>query len=346
MSKKMIQLANFNIVFLKKQKAVVDMSSVDSGEKNSTQGEFNTDNELPLLEYFDTIFMPAITSDVKRTLKNRTKYFFQNIQVVQREDELLLTGKIVKDTVLVVQSVLNNESGELEPSNQKVRSSPYSVFVIFLRSHRMSYVRNQQGSPTLKNFESLVKFCLDTYIKKKNFKIINETKKDKKQELFPKANVNIEGLPADEQKIRDILDKVDRINTLTLKFYPLNGDVDLSPQLNGALKELRKQVVSTNGNLVLNSPKSKHGVAEFIAESEGTFHPVLQVTYPDKTKQKITETEITECHPFEFTSDNINENDLLMETTSMEKLKKVSAENEELYQRNKLKIIPFVKNQR
>ena len=70
MSKKKMCIANFNTVF----------------EKN--------DSEMPMLEYFDTIIMPALLSGHMKKYGD-TKLFFDEISVIEDKDgEYILTGII------------------------------------------------------------------------------------------------------------------------------------------------------------------------------------------------------------------------------------------------------------
>ncbi len=75
------------------------------GLKKVSIANFNTvfllnDEERPLLDYFDTILMPALGSNIVREI-NGDKYFFMNIRVIEEpSSNYILTGLIVKKTVL------------------------------------------------------------------------------------------------------------------------------------------------------------------------------------------------------------------------------------------------------
>lgn len=127
------QVANFNVVF----------------------GE----DEMPMLDYFDKIVYPALTSGVIRSGTD-DDYFLYDVEVIsnKREDAAII-GRIVKRTMLDVLSDLN-ENGVLIEKDEHYTSAPYSTFVIYLRNHRMLYVPNQKGSPTLVNFRTTVAYIL------------------------------------------------------------------------------------------------------------------------------------------------------------------------------------------
>ncbi len=105
MSTKKMCIANFNTVF----------------EKN--------DSEMPMLEYFDSIIMPALLSNyIKKN--GDTKLFFDEIEVIEDKDgEYILTGIVVKDTMLEVKYNYDYQEGRLVDRNGRYQSSPYSLFI-------------------------------------------------------------------------------------------------------------------------------------------------------------------------------------------------------------------------
>lgn len=313
MSNKKMTIANFNVVF-----------GID---------------ENPLLKYFDSIIFPAFNKDFKN-VSGENEYKFLNVQVINaKEDSLALAGIIVKNTVIEIKSKLNQE-GELIDTDEAYPAAPYSLFVIHLRNHRMILVKNQKGSPDLKNFSSTFSKMVVSYIRSEN-----EIRKEKELELLPLPVINIVGIPMRET-IEDALKKLKKINKLTLRFYPLNGDMDFSGLFDGITSDLRKTVGSKKGSLVLNSPTSIDGVIEVIDAAQGTIEPSFDVTYPDKTKGKISNNMISESMEI-----NLDERDdifselqqVIDKTKDVESLNYVSKENERIYNENKCKIIPFVR---
>ena len=85
MSKKKMSVANFNVVFFEK-------------------GE-----EKPMLDYFDTIMMPALLSGRKR-VTNGSTYTLKDVSIVMDETgEYILRGIFIKKTVLEVKSDLDSD---------------------------------------------------------------------------------------------------------------------------------------------------------------------------------------------------------------------------------------------
>lgn len=125
MAKKKISIANFNVVF------------------------FDGKEEKSLLDYFDTIFMPAINQNIVRRSGDST-YRLMEVKIMESEKGYVLTGVLVKQTVLEIKSDLD-ESGNLIEKDEKIPTAPYSTFAIYLKNHRMIYAENQKGSPDLRN---------------------------------------------------------------------------------------------------------------------------------------------------------------------------------------------------
>lgn len=245
-NEKKVSVANFNVVFM-------------------TENE-----ERPLLDFFDIILMPALKSGITRHQGNNT-YLLMDIEVKTDEyDDYVLTGLIVKSTILEVKSMFD-EYGNLVERDDVYPTAPFSTFVIYLKNHRMILVENQKGSPSLDNFRSTVKYMLDTYIARENHRRV-----ECNEEQLPIPLVSIVGIPPKGGMIA-ALKKVEKISTLTLRFYPLNGDGDLelSGIMSGVTKELRRKIGSDRGSLTYRSPKNINGVIEIVEAAEGTLEPIV-----------------------------------------------------------------------
>lgn len=162
MSRKNVQVANFNVIFLEKE------------------------DEAPLLKYFDSIVMPALQSGIRKK-NNDTTYLFTDVEVkTDSKQEYVLTGKIVKKTIIEIKSDLD-ETEHLIEKDERYSAAPFSAFAIYLRNHRMIYVQNQKGSPTIASFGATVKYVFAEYIKKHNENCENE------KEYLPFPVINVVG---------------------------------------------------------------------------------------------------------------------------------------------------------
>lgn len=311
MEQKKITVANFNIVFADDR------------------------NEYPMLDYFDKIVMPALMTDIFWKNGDNT-FLLRNIAVKSDGRGIyVLTGNIIKKTVLEIKSDLNEE-GELVEKDEVHSSAPYSTFVIYLNNHRMILAENQKGSPSIANFRKLVNHLLFRYVKNYN--------KNNKTVKLPEPIVNVVGIPRKEN-IESILKNASKVNKLTLRFYPLNGDGDID--YNGVLgilaKEARSKIGAKTGSLSYNSPTNPEGIIDLVTKSNGTVEPVLVVTGKDKAKTTIKENEIAETRTIEIDGECFdNEKKIISYGENLESIKFESGENEEIYQRNQNKILKYL----
>lgn len=311
MSKKNAQVANFNIVF--------------------------GDKEQPMLDFFDTIIYPAMTSKISKVIDDN-EYMFKNIEIIKnKEDVYVLKGILVKKTILEIKTDLDEE-GELIEKDEKYSAAPYSAFVVNLLNHRMIFMPNQKGSPTILNFRSTLKYVIDAYINMKNKKLNAEQK-------LEYALVNVVGIPS-AKTMDELLDNVKKINSLTLRFYPLNGDIDYTEAFGILTTDMRKDVGCKNGEIIFKSPKSIEGIKKLLEKAAGTINPILQVVTKEGSKAKLKDYELSEKYELDFEEDIDFEAEgiqLMDKMSSIETLTVTNDEHNMIYKRNEEKIIPFVK---
>lgn len=303
---------------------------------------FETSNkELPMLDYFDTIIIPALTCGyIKKS--NDAKFFFDEIKVIEDKDgEYVLTGILIKDTLLEVRHNYDFQEGRLLDKNGKYQSSPYSLFIIYLKNHRMILVRDQKGSPSLSNFRTTIKSAIDVYVRKTNRLLEQENK-----ELLPIPLVNVVGISTGND-INNVLNNVDRVSKLMLRFYPLNGDGDvkMAEVFEGILKT-RRDIKCSTGSISYNSPQRTDKVGDLINNVDGTMEPIVWVRYPGSSvDSKITMDSIIENTEISVAHDDtkMSISQIMAEGKKNKKISDTSEENSVIYRRNKEKIIPFLK---
>lgn len=315
------------------------------GLKKVSIANFNTvfllnDEEHPLLDYFDTILMPALNCNIVREI-NGDKYFFMNVHVTaDLSSNYILTGLIVKKTVLEVKSDID-ENGELIELDDKYPSAPFSTFTIYLKNHRMIYIENQKGSPKLSSFRSTIKYVIDKYVRMRNVELEQFS-----EAQLPIPLVNVVGIPP-RKNIEKELREVSKVTSLTLRFYPLNGDgdIDFSGSFNGLSKDVRRMIDSKNGEITYKSPKNILGIINLLAQTQGTVEPIIRVEYKNKSKRTIRNDEMTETMDINIVGSSLSEemNNILLEAQNIDSLNYISSENERIYERNLGKIIPFKK---
>lgn len=314
---KKVSVANFNIVFLEKD-----------------------DREAPLLEYFDNIIMPALNSNIQKA-SGEDKYIIMNSEIREsRNGEYVLTGYFVKKTVLERYSDLDSD-GKLISLDDRYSAAPFSTFIIYLKNHRMIFIENQKGSPKLSSFRSTVKYILETFVKKHN-----EGLNDSSNEVLPIPLVNVIGIPSRKSMENELKD-VEKISKLTLRFFPLNGDgdVEFSGVFSVLSKEFRKVLGSKTGLVQYNSPQNKQGVIEVLSAVEGTVEPIIEVIDKNNAKKTIRQDRISEHMKMSVSAQNLKEEmeGFIYEGSKLESIDYVSKENQDIYEKSKGKIIPFMK---
>ena len=319
-NEKKVSVANFNVVFM-------------------TENE-----ERPLLDFFDIILMPALKSGITRHQGNNTYLLLDIEEKTDEYDDYVLTGLIVKSTILEVKSMFD-EYGNLVERDDVYPTAPFSTFVIYLKNHRMILVENQKGSPSLDNFRSTVKYMLDTYIARENHRRV-----ECNEEQLPIPLVSIVGIPPKGGMIA-ALKKVEKISTLTLRFYPLNGDGDLelSGIMSGVTKELRRKIGSDRGSLTYRSPKNINGVIEIVEAAEGTLEPIVVAKYPGrKGDSTIKYSEVSDRRKMYIPEGERNNElaNMIKQGKEIDSINYTSEENDKIYLRNQKKIIPFIRNKK
>lgn len=265
------------------------------------------DKEEPLLNWLDEFVLPALTSGMKRVISDRTKIMFEDVKIqMLANGELILAGIIIKDTVLDIYNEYTDNEG-LKDKNDHPKSAPYSVFVIYLKNHRMALVKRQSGSPDLRLFSSTIMDVLKDYRKKEN-----KRRKKNNEFLLPYAIVGIKSLKS-VKDISDALKDVKKITKLTIKMTPSNNEFgdDMNDLLMSLDEEIRKKSESKLLKVTVNSPKSIRGVEKIIKNTNGLAETELEVEYFNnedyeskrKSTGKISDNQMSRAIDVEFSDD-------------------------------------------
>ena len=250
MELKKMYLANFNVTF---------------GSK-----------EEPLLTWLDELVIPAMNSGYKREVSEKLSYLFQNVQVSEYNNELVLEGIIIKDKTVDIYNQLDEKSSLID-TNQHLNTAPYSAFMIFLKNHRMVLVKRQSESPDLRSFSATLINSIKEYRREQN-----KIRKENGETLLPYMICGIKGIKS-EANIEEALKDVKRVRKLTMKILPQNNEVGgLYGIIDGLQNEVRKRSQSKALRVVVTSPESKKGVEDIIKSTEDLVEISMDVEYEDE----------------------------------------------------------------
>lgn len=289
---------------------------------NCLFGENETSKE-PMLNYFEKIVFPAFLQKY-----NHKQFFFHEISIKEYDkDKFYLYGKIIRQTTLEVSSIYNKETQTLEETNYKYEASPYSEFILLLENHRLILCGNQKGSPTISNFQSLMRNSINKIIKDNNK--VCETG----HELPPLYEFEVIELPKTED-IKKNIEKFESISKFSLKIVSLNNDI-LDDNFFEDLQKLKDISGSKSSELNLTNPENKSFISEAIEKSAGLATFTLEAREKKGEKPiKYTNNEFKEklsLYLDEHKSENENEIYAINQAILDPRMSVVSSENKNAY---------------
>ena len=114
--KKTIEFANFNCTF---------------------------DDNTHLLNHLFDIVYPALTSDIEIKVNKDTSYTLDNVHFFNHPQYgYLLIVNYIKITQLDIYSTYDKATRTLKEKDEHHPTSPYSIFIIILKNHRMLFYKN------------------------------------------------------------------------------------------------------------------------------------------------------------------------------------------------------------
>lgn len=200
-----------------------------------------------LLDMLSEVVLPAFfNKELKRSF-SETSYLFYRPEFLDVEDEPVIVGRLVKDTVLEREQLLKD--GELREASGKLPSSPSSLFVLLLGCHRLLFVREHRGSPTMDNFRTtlsaFLKRCHRWFLEAKAKEADRDTGEQLKMRdlvrMFPYPHVDLTPLGSHES-IQSFLQKFKRIDTVTAHLLETNSEIDnegMFRSIRGSQKRMR-----------------------------------------------------------------------------------------------------------
>lgn len=221
---------------------------------------------LNLVDMLSEVVAPAFFDPQLRRAYGETTYLFYKPEFIDIEEETVIAGRLVKDTVLERQQLLVD--GELEDASGTLASSPSSLFVLLLSCHRLLFVREHRGSPSLDNFRTtlsrFLKTCHRAFLTAKAEKIDPETGvKPKMKDLvekYPYPSVDLTPLGSHES-IQSFLKKFKRIETVTAHLLETNSEID-NDEMFKSLRASQQRIKSRRTSLHYENKKQGLNAAE------------------------------------------------------------------------------------
>jgi len=311
---------------------------MDNHEKTMQLANFNITfgiEDVPMLEHFLDVIYPALKSDYLRGREGeKPRFYFSDIQLKIVHDEYILAGNYIKDTEYDILTTVEN--GELHSNPAIVPTAPYSRFLVFLKNHRMVLVKNESYSPDIRSFQATMRLLLADYIGKVNKRVKNKFQK------LPNAVVNIVDIPL-LMDIAEALKEVKRIESLNIRFFPLNNDLDQS-QFLATFRETMGKVDSKHAHAEFRSPGSKQEVAQVISDSAGLAATTLEVVDSQGAKKKIREDQYSSKVVINLDQDVSPKHDRIIVKHALknESICTLSKSNKKLFEKMKPKLDEYI----
>lgn len=197
-----------------------------------------------LLDFYNEVVYPAFFDE--RISRNyiKSKYFFKDVKLVflgrhDEEDYIGIAGTLVNDTEIKRYQYYDETGSGIVQDEQALSSAPTSKFLLILNNHRLVYMKEVPGAPTMAQFRTTA----ETFLKKKNMAFINHLhaqalaianatgKKRSKPtkaelcEMYPMPIVTLNPLPCSDE-IGVFIDRFATLNDIEVIFTKRNSEND------------------------------------------------------------------------------------------------------------------------
>lgn len=224
-----------------------------------------------LLDHFDDIVYPSFTDmELVRTY-GETSYFFEKVDLVHLESDgdnevVGIVGRFIKDTKLRREQVYVPGEG-LMHAPSSMQSSPSSLFLLVLNSHRLVYLKETTDGPPKDAFRS----TLLSFLRKKHSQLLRskldeidekglgrDEKREEKESIregLPRPTLELIALTS-EESIEEFIRAYEVLNQIRISFSDRNDESDLD-EFFEQLQKSKDAIGSTDTALV---HRSKEGL--------------------------------------------------------------------------------------
>ena len=182
-----------------------------------------------LVDQLESVVLPAFFGDFRKSIKS-THYFLFGVElskVVTTAGVIhVVAGRLVKDTLLVRERLYDAATGELIRDEEFLKSSPSSFFAIILETHRLMFVREHPGSPTLEQFRSTMQDFFKRSLRNYT-RILQSAEQTSKPDIAQIGQPVLEIVPMFSAKsLNSFLESFETLSSVTIEIARTNNETD------------------------------------------------------------------------------------------------------------------------
>jgi len=227
---------------------------------------------LVLLDLFEEVVLPAFTGNHVRSFSDATYSLIDVNLRKYSENEVAIIGRIVKNTMLEREQIIVN--GKIVKDHAAIESAPSSFFVLMLSNHKLLYVKENVGAPSIDTFASTISLFLSTSYKSWARKLY-ESKKDTDEKItwstlyqdFPPPRLEITPI-ATESSVSAYVEKFATINTVEIKLLETNHELDNLPifgDMRGIQNKVDADDITLRAHKKGDTGLNKNGIAKLVS---------------------------------------------------------------------------------
>jgi hypothetical protein len=212
-------------------------------------------DEQVLLDLAEEIVLPAFLERRERRYST-SRFFFDGIELVdfgtKSSPELLIVGRLVHDTSLVREQVLQN--GALVKDHATLASAPSALFALVLDTHKLLYLPETRYAPSIAAFRATAAYFIRMRHKEFLRAKLRSMKKAKQEitraELLVKYPLpTIEVIPlSSEASLAEFLDQFKVLREIRIELVEPNDELD-SEWLIKHMRATKGSLDATTGEL-------------------------------------------------------------------------------------------------
>lgn len=262
--------------------------------------------EKVLIDYAESIVLPALTDIRLRRQYKDTSFFFHGAELIEltQGDGLLMgvAGRLIKDTIVHRDQLYDAKAGQLVHNPQSMPSAPSSIFLLILNNHKLVYLHETRDAPPLTAFKG----TLQAFVSKKRDQLVEaEYEKHKKlalsegaatrpkkrdfEELHPRPDLEVVPLPS-EASLAEFIERYAILKSVKVELLSTNAEIDNNPLFRN-MRESKKEIGAQKSTLVhqntkdgLNKEKALQQLRAAASEGNSRFQLSGEDTLGDTLK--------------------------------------------------------------